>query len=39
MGLNKLKAFCSKKEMVSDLKRLPPEWEKIFASCIHQTRE
>jgi hypothetical protein len=28
----KLKSFCSTKEMVSKLKRLPKEWEKIFAS-------
>jgi hypothetical protein len=29
----KLKSFCTKKEMVSKLKRPPTEWEKIFASC------
>jgi hypothetical protein len=28
----KLKSFCSRKEMVSKLKRLPTEWEEIFAS-------
>jgi hypothetical protein len=28
----KLKGFCTTKEMVSKLKRLPTEWEKIFAS-------
>jgi hypothetical protein len=28
----KLKGFCSAKEMVSKLKRLPTEWEKIFVS-------
>jgi hypothetical protein len=28
----KLKSFCTTKEMVSKLKRLPREWEKIFAS-------
>jgi hypothetical protein len=28
----KLKTFCTTKEMVSKLKRLPTEWEKIFAS-------
>jgi hypothetical protein len=28
----KLKSFCTSKEMVSKLKRLPTEWEKIFAS-------
>jgi hypothetical protein len=27
----KLKSFCTTKEMVSKLKRLPTEWEKIFA--------
>jgi hypothetical protein len=27
----KLKSFCSRKEMVSKLKRPPTEWEKIFA--------
>jgi hypothetical protein len=32
----KLKSFCTKKEMVSELKRLPTEWEKIFASYIRQ---
>jgi hypothetical protein len=28
----KLKSFCTTKEMVSKSKRLPTEWEKIFAS-------
>jgi hypothetical protein len=28
----KLKSFCTTKEMVSKLKRLPTEWENIFAS-------
>jgi hypothetical protein len=28
----KLKSFCTTKEMVCKLKRLPTEWEKIFAS-------
>jgi hypothetical protein len=28
----KLKSFCTTKEMVCKLKRLPREWEKIFAS-------
>jgi hypothetical protein len=28
----KLKIFCTTKEMVSKLKRLPTEWEKLFAS-------
>jgi hypothetical protein len=27
----KLKSFCSSKEMVSKLKRTPPDWVKIFA--------
>jgi hypothetical protein len=30
----KLKMFCTAKEMVTRLKRLPIEWEKIFASFI-----
>jgi hypothetical protein len=34
MGLNKIKSFCSTKEMVSKLKRPPSESEKIFASYI-----
>jgi hypothetical protein len=29
----KLKSFFTTKEMVTILKRLPTEWEKIFASC------
>jgi hypothetical protein len=28
----KLKSICTVKEMVTRLKRQPPEWEKIFAS-------
>jgi hypothetical protein len=28
----KLKSFCTTKETVSRLKRLPTEWDKIFAS-------
>jgi hypothetical protein len=28
----KLKSFCTTKVMVSKLKKLPTEWEKIFAS-------
>jgi hypothetical protein len=28
----KLKSFCTTKEMVSELKRPPTQWEKIFAS-------
>jgi nitrous oxide reductase accessory protein NosL len=30
----KLKTFCTTKEMLTKLKRLPLEWEKIFASYI-----
>jgi hypothetical protein len=33
MGLHEIKNFCTTKEIVSKSKRLPPEWEKIFASC------
>jgi hypothetical protein len=29
----KLKVFCTAKEIVSKLKRLPTEWEKVLASC------
>jgi hypothetical protein len=32
----KLKSLCTTKEMVTRLKMLPTEWEKIFA--IHLTR-
>jgi hypothetical protein len=28
----KLKSFCTTKEMVSNLKRPPTEWEKVFVS-------
>jgi hypothetical protein len=28
----KLKSVCTTKEMIPKLKRLPTEWEKIFAS-------
>jgi hypothetical protein len=35
----KLKGFCTTKDMVSKLKRLLTEWEKIFASYIYQTRD
>jgi hypothetical protein len=29
----KLKSFCTTKEMLSKLKRLPTEWEKSFSNC------
>jgi hypothetical protein len=32
MGLQEIKSFCTIKEITSKLKRLPTEWEKIFAS-------
>jgi hypothetical protein len=32
MRRHEIKKFCTAKEMVSKLKRLPTEWEKIFAS-------
>jgi hypothetical protein len=32
MGVHEIKKLLHKKEMVSKLKRPPPEWEKIFAS-------
>jgi hypothetical protein len=32
-GTTKLKSSCTTKQIVSRLKRLPTEWEKIFASC------
>jgi hypothetical protein len=34
MGPHKTKKLCSSKEMVSKLKRIPTEWEKIFVSYI-----
>jgi hypothetical protein len=36
--LMKLKSFCTTKEMVSKVKRLPTEWEKIFASYTSDNR-
>jgi hypothetical protein len=32
MRLQKIKSFCTMKEMISKLKRSPTEWKKIFAS-------
>jgi hypothetical protein len=32
MGLHKIKSFCTTKEMVSKLKRVHTEWEKMFTS-------
>jgi hypothetical protein len=34
----KLKSFCTTKEIVSKLKRLPTEWEKIFARYTSRRR-
>jgi hypothetical protein len=34
MGLSEIKSFFTRKEMVTKLKSLPTEWEKIFASYI-----
>jgi hypothetical protein len=34
----KLKSFCTTKEMVSKLRRLPTKWKKIFASCTSDKR-
>jgi hypothetical protein len=34
----KLKCSCTAKEMVSSLKRLPTEWEKIFVSYTSDKR-
>jgi hypothetical protein len=32
MGLYEIKRLCITKKMACELKRLPTEWEKIFAS-------
>jgi hypothetical protein len=32
----KLKSFCTTKEILSKMKRLPTKWEKIFASYISE---
>jgi hypothetical protein len=29
----KFKSFCTTKEMITKMKKLPTEWKKIFASC------
>jgi hypothetical protein len=34
----KLKSFCTTKNMVSELKRPPTEWEKVFASYTSNKR-
>jgi hypothetical protein len=34
----KLSSFCTTKEMISKLKRLPIEWEKVFASYVSEKR-
>ena len=34
MGLHQAKNFCTTKESINKTKRLPTEWEKIFASEI-----
>jgi hypothetical protein len=34
MGLHEIKIFCITKEIISKLRRLPTEWEKIFATHI-----
>jgi hypothetical protein len=34
----KLKSFCTTKETVSKLKRVPTEWEKIFVSYASDKR-
>ena len=34
MGLHQTKSFCTVKETINKTKRLPTEWEKIFANNI-----
>jgi hypothetical protein len=37
MGLHQTKMLCTAKEKITRLKRLPTEWEKIFASYSSDT--
>ena len=34
MGLGQTKPFCTVKEIINKTKRLPTEWEEIFANDI-----
>jgi mitochondrial fission protein ELM1 len=34
----KLTSFCTRKKMISKLKRPPTQWEKIFSGCIIRQR-
>jgi hypothetical protein len=38
MGLHETKSFCTKKGIVTRLKRQPTEWEKIFTSYTSDKR-
>jgi hypothetical protein len=38
MGLHEIKNFCTTKEVVTRLKRLPTEWEEVFVSYISGKR-
>ena len=38
MRLNQTKIFCTAKETINNMKRLPAEWEKIFANDISDKR-
>ena len=35
---NKLKNFCTEKKTISEMKRQPMEWEKVFANHIDDKR-